>query len=130
MKEAKKSITHGRDIAGSLNDERDSMLKNAPEVQVDLLCESHHSEQVEFHDNSKVDLIDKVHSEPPRNDLIKSHQEKIQTDLIKIKEEEPGCCANVRKPRCLVNMTPFVLLIGLGTHAIFEGLALGLQDDL
>ena len=25
-------------------------------------------------------------------------------------------------------MTPFVLLIGLGTHAIFEGLALGLSS--
>ena len=27
-------------------------------------------------------------------------------------------------------MTPFVLLIGLGAHAIFEGLALGLKDDM
>lgn len=27
-------------------------------------------------------------------------------------------------------MTPFVLLIGLGTHSVFEGLALGLQNDL
>jgi len=26
-------------------------------------------------------------------------------------------------------MTPFVLLIGLGTHAIFEGLALGISSD-
>jgi zinc transporter ZupT len=26
-------------------------------------------------------------------------------------------------------MTPFVLLIGLGTHAIFEGLALGMSSD-
>jgi len=30
------------------------------------------------------------------------------------------------KPGCIENMTPFILLIGLGTHAIFEGLALGL----
>lgn len=27
-------------------------------------------------------------------------------------------------------MTPFILLIGLGTHAIFEGLALGLTKDM
>ena len=27
-------------------------------------------------------------------------------------------------------MTPFVLLIGLGTHALFEGIALGLTKDL
>lgn len=33
----------------------------------------------------------------------------------------------IKKPTCLENMTPFVLLIGLGTHAIFEGLALGLE---
>lgn len=26
-------------------------------------------------------------------------------------------------------MTPFVLLIGLGTHAMFEGLALGISGD-
>ena len=31
------------------------------------------------------------------------------------------------KPSCVANMTPFVLLIGLGTHAIFEGLALGIS---
>jgi zinc transporter 1/2/3 len=27
-------------------------------------------------------------------------------------------------------MTPFVLLIGLGAHAVFEGLALGLRDKM
>jgi zinc transporter ZupT len=26
-------------------------------------------------------------------------------------------------------MTPFVLLIGLGTHSIFEGLAVGISGD-
>ena len=27
-------------------------------------------------------------------------------------------------------MTPFVLMIGLGAHAIFEGIALGLNDEM
>jgi solute carrier family 39 (zinc transporter), member 1/2/3 len=26
-------------------------------------------------------------------------------------------------------MTPFILLIGLGVHAMFEGLSLGMSDD-
>ena len=30
------------------------------------------------------------------------------------------------KPTCVDNMTPFILLIGLGTHAIFEGIAVGI----
>ena len=34
---------------------------------------------------------------------------------------------DIVKPKCVMNFTPFVLLIGLGTHAIFEGLALGLE---
>ena len=37
-------------------------------------------------------------------------------DLLK-KETKSSCC----------NMTPFVLMIALSVHAIFEGLALGLQ---
>ena len=36
----------------------------------------------------------------------------------------------MKKPSWVANMTPFVLLIGLGTHAIFEGLALGLTGDM
>jgi len=35
----------------------------------------------------------------------------------------------MKKPSCVENMTPFILLVGLGTHAIFEGLALGLTGD-
>ena len=31
------------------------------------------------------------------------------------------------KPSCLENMTPFILLIGLGAHAVFEGIAMGLE---
>ena len=33
------------------------------------------------------------------------------------------------KPSCLENMTPFVLLIGLGAHAIFEGIAMGSETE-
>ena len=33
------------------------------------------------------------------------------------------------KPGCLENMTPFVLLIGLGVHAVFEGIAMGTETD-
>ena len=36
----------------------------------------------------------------------------------------------MKKPSCLENFTPFVLLIGLGTHALFEGLALGLNNEM
>jgi zinc transporter 1/2/3 len=32
-----------------------------------------------------------------------------------------------QKKSCLANFTPFVLLIGLGSHAVFEGLALGIE---
>jgi len=35
----------------------------------------------------------------------------------------------LKKPSCVENMTPFVLLVGLGTHAIFEGIALGISRD-
>ena len=36
----------------------------------------------------------------------------------------------MKKPSCLDNFTPFVLLIGLGTHALFEGIALGVGKEL
>ena len=28
---------------------------------------------------------------------------------------------------CLANLTPFVLLIGLGAHSVFEGIAMGAE---
>ena len=34
------------------------------------------------------------------------------------------------KPSFIENMTPFVLMIGLGVHALFEGFALGISDDV
>ena len=30
---------------------------------------------------------------------------------------------------CLANVTPFVLLIGLGAHSLFEGIAMGIETD-
>ena len=36
----------------------------------------------------------------------------------------------MKKPSCIDNFTHFVLLIGLGTHALFEGIALGVNDKL
>jgi zinc transporter 1/2/3 len=35
-----------------------------------------------------------------------------------------------KKSSCCPNMTPFILMIALSVHSIFEGLALGLQPDL
>lgn len=35
-----------------------------------------------------------------------------------------------KKTSCCPNMTPFILMIALSVHSIFEGLALGLQTDL
>jgi len=40
-------------------------------------------------------------------------------------EDEAG-----EKTSCVQNMTPFVLLIGLGAHALFEGIACGMCDTL
>lgn len=35
-----------------------------------------------------------------------------------------------KKTSCCPNMTPFILMIALSVHSIFEGLALGLQTDI
>lgn len=34
-----------------------------------------------------------------------------------------------KKPACVENMTPFILIIGLGVHSVFEGLSLGIEKD-
>jgi zinc transporter ZupT len=44
---------------------------------------------------------------------------------MKIKEKEEN-----KKVSCVENMTPFILMIGLGAHAIFEGIAVGLSKDM
>lgn len=37
----------------------------------------------------------------------------------------------VAKPNsCVENMTPFVLMIALGVHATFEGIAVGIESNL
>jgi len=33
------------------------------------------------------------------------------------------------KPSILENISPFVLIIGLGVHSLFEGIAVGLSSD-
>jgi zinc transporter 1/2/3 len=33
------------------------------------------------------------------------------------------------KPSILENLSPFVLIIGLGVHSLFEGIAVGLSPD-
>ena len=35
-----------------------------------------------------------------------------------------------KKPNACLNHSPFVLLIGLGTHSLFEGIALGISRDM
>ena len=35
-----------------------------------------------------------------------------------------------KKSSCCPNMTPFILMIALSVHSIFEGMALGLQSDM
>ena len=35
-----------------------------------------------------------------------------------------------KKPSCIESMTPYVLMIGLGVHSLFEGIALGLGDKM
>ena len=43
-------------------------------------------------------------------------------------EENKKELLGMEKPTCIENMTPFILMIGLGTHSIFEGISLGLSD--
>jgi zinc transporter 1/2/3 len=45
----------------------------------------------------------------------------MRNSVVKMAVDQP------QKKNCMSNFTPFVLLIGLGTHAIFEGLALGIE---
>lgn len=56
----------------------------------------------------------------------------INKDEINIKRKDTITAHEVKlvKNSCANNFTPFVLLIGLGTHAVFEGLALGLQEKV
>lgn len=62
-----------------------------------------------FVDNSNVNLIEKEGSHQHAHE----HHEEVE-------ERKGGCCKGC-------NFTPFVLMIALSFHSIFEGLALGLQ---
>lgn len=59
-----------------------------------------------------------------RKSTVKSRKS-TDDENEKDKEEEEE-----HKPTCLENMTPFVLMIGLGAHAVFEGIALGLGKSM
>jgi len=58
--------------------------------------------------------------------FVDSSHKDLKNDSVIDKIES----AAPKKPTCISNMTPFILLFGLGTHAIFEGLALGLTKEL
>ena len=47
-----------------------------------------------------------------------------------LKEKNQKELTKKEKPSFIENMTPFVLMIGLGVHALFEGIALGISDDV
>lgn len=66
-----------------------------------------------FVDNANVNLLDKKSGlpVPPSHDVELDHDHK-----------KKGCCKDC-------NFTPFVLMIALSFHSIFEGLALGLNLD-
>jgi len=76
-----------------------------------------------FIDEKNVHLKESVHQHEKviagRNKSTHSHSKSTHS------QHKP-----MKKPSCLSNFTPFVLLIGLGTHAIFEGLALGLNKEM
>ena len=48
--------------------------------------------------------------------------QKADSGKIKQEVQKTGCAS------CLDKMTPFILMIGLGIHSIFEGLSLGLNQ--
>ena len=59
-----------------------------------------------------------------RGSMSNSMELENQNDLEmrEAKTQKTGCAG------CLEKMTPFILLIGLGVHSIFEGLSLGLNQ--
>ena len=59
------------------------------------------------------------------DDQVKLEQSK-HDQLLKNKQQ---IVLESKKPSCIENMTPFVLMIGLGVHATFEGLSLGMSSD-
>ena len=55
----------------------------------------------------------------------------VSKELSVIKEEAPEDQGEDKETFCSdINLTSFVLLIALSTHAVFEGIALGLTPNL
>jgi zinc transporter 1/2/3 len=55
--------------------------------------------------------------------------EKLRKKQLKEKNQSE-MAHHEHKKSCGEKMTPFVLLIGLGVHAMFEGLSLGMSQDV
>lgn len=53
----------------------------------------------------------------------------VDSDNVKLLEEQHDHEAEKPKGCCSCNMTPFVLMLALCVHAIFEGIALGLMTN-
>jgi len=95
--------------------------RNEQEIQEDLFVDGAVREAADS-------AVNKSHiSESEMNDeLLPVKQEKtgkfgIATEEVAEVPKKKGCCS--------CNMTPFILMIALSVHAMFEGLALGLTTD-
>jgi zinc transporter ZupT len=62
--------------------------------------------------------LNEKEKEPTGQDVMDQEMEEFR-----LKNEKKGCCNGL-------NLASFVLLIALSTHALFEGIALGLTKDL
>lgn len=56
--------------------------------------------------------------------------DKDNVNLVKTHQAEGHDHAHGKEPKKKCNLTPFVLMIALSVHGIFEGLALGLMKEL
>lgn len=104
---------------------------NHPEGKMDVMVENMEEEgiigvrnEVDF--DKKAPVLSKKESETDHLFVDKAHKTLTRTRAESHQAVQKIMAA--KKPTCLENMTPFILLIGLGTHAIFEGLALGMCD--
>jgi len=70
--------------------------------------------------NKSTNLDSETGLLPPKKNEIAQFGDKV-ADLEEDTPKKKGCCS--------CNMTPFILMIALSVHAMFEGLALGLETD-
>ncbi|CAI2372285.1 unnamed protein product [Moneuplotes crassus] len=75
------------------------------------------------HPNSKKDRYSKSFTQ----ELDKLEEPSSDLDRLLLNEEE---CKETKKSRCSCSLTPVVLMIALSTHAMFEGIATGLVDEV